>query len=100
MHSEQDHVQPRVLLLEHAGGGQAIQVRHVHVHEHHVRVQLSTDRQRFLAARRLADDLRVAFTSQDAAQPGARQVMVVHDHDTRRWQCSARKLAGRRGHLA
>ena len=68
-----------------AGGRDAVEDRHLHVHEHDVRAQLLCCVDCLAPVGRLADDLDVRFDSQDHREPAPDQVLVVDEqHSDRR----------------
>ena len=67
-------------------GGDAVEARHPHVHQHHVRQQPVRRLERGGAVRRLADDLDALVAREDPAQADAHEVVVVDEQDADRLQ--------------
>jgi len=64
-------------------GGDPVEVRHAHVHEHDVRSQPTRAIDRLAAGGRLAGDLDGLIGGEDRREAGADQVVVVGDQDAR-----------------
>ena len=64
-----------------AGGGDAVEVGHAHVHQHHVGPQQPGPVGGLAAVVRLADELDRVVAREHAAQAGAHEVVVVDDQD-------------------
>ena len=64
-----------------AGGLQAVDAGHLHVHQHHVRPQPLDQLDGRGAVAGLADDLDAVLGPEDDPEAGADQVLVVREHD-------------------
>ena len=84
MHGNDDDTHARTFGLYGARGGEPIHLGHAHVHQHEIRLKAPGQRQRLSPVRRLADDLQAALASEHAPQTGAREIMIVDDHQPSR----------------
>jgi len=60
-----------------AGGADAVDGRHPHVHEHHIGGERADQPGHLGPVARLADDLDVGLDAEDHAQAGPHQLVVV-----------------------
>ena len=75
---------PRSSATSFGGGGDAVDARHLHVHEHDVGAQLAGQLDGLGAVPGLADDLDVGLDRQDQPEPGADQRLVVDQEHPQR----------------
>jgi hypothetical protein len=64
-----------------ARGGEAVQLRHADVHEHHVGAQRAGQLDRLAAVPSLAHDLHVLLRVEQRAEAGADETLVVGEED-------------------
>src|SRR5262249_49078407 len=67
-----------------ARGGDAVDVRHAHVHQHHVGLRQPALLDRLTAVRGFADDDDRVVGGQDGSQAGTHEVVVVDDQNAYR----------------
>ena len=79
---EDEHARALVSFERHdlARGLDAVHLRHLHVHEHHVRVQPSRELERLGAVAGLAHHFDVVLGLEDQAQSRAYHLLVVRQH--------------------
>lgn len=75
------------LVPKRANCGDAVHHRHEEIHQHHIRMELFGQLDRFGSVRRLADDLNLRIELEKHPQSLANHRMIVCDDDTDHHQC-------------
>ncbi len=82
MHRQHEHAGRRLALADEARGLDAVQVRHVAVHDDDLGMQLQGAAHRLAAATRCADDLDVALRREEVPDAVGHRLVIVGDQDT------------------
>jgi hypothetical protein len=64
------------------GRGDTVELRHAHVHQHHVGAAVASPVHGLAAVLRLVEDLDRVVARQDRAQAAAQELVVVDEHDS------------------
>ena len=70
-------------LLDVTRGSKSVHIGHTDVHEHEVGLECPGQVDRLTAVARLADHDQVGLAREDRREPGARQLVIVHDQRAR-----------------